>query len=197
MIFALVLALLVAAGCTDTPPATTTDLQPAAGADAGQPAAGADGVGAAANGEPVIRLSRAQGRAGSEVVIEASLSGGGGQIVATATDIRYDSARARVASTDKGVPACEVDPAIGASGPINKQIFAKERVADGEAVLRVGLLGVGNANPLPDGTLFRCRFAIPGEAPAGEVALAVETQASNAAATEVTVRGGAGAIVVN
>lgn len=187
MIVVLFIAALAMTGCSKSSP--TGAVSANSSSKAAAPAV-------AASSGPAVNAGRATGAKGSVVAIDVSLSGGNGEVVATATEVRYDASRVRVAATAQGGPDCELAAAL-LEPQVKKQIFAKERLAEGDAILRVGLLGIDNANPLPDGKLFTCRFQISETAAAGELPLRVTTQGSDAKASAVAVGGADGAITVN
>jgi hypothetical protein len=147
---------------------------------------------------PVIKITGTQGAPGATVTIEASLEGGKGVLTATATDIFYDPKLLRVVADGKGQPDCEIDASIAKGSGVDKQVMARERTVGDGTALRVALLGVDNANSIPDGKLFRCRFRIAADATAGSsIGLNAQTSASDAKAQAAPVRGSQNAIVVN
>ena len=197
MIAVLCVALMtILTACTDSPaPASGRAERAAAPAATAPPPEKAPA--AALDKRPSVRLSSVEGRAGEVVAIEASLVDGQGVVVASATDLRYAAAEVLVAVGANGQPDCELAATLGPSGAVRKQIFAREKVADGKAVLRVGILGVDNANPLPDGPLFTCRFRVAEEATAGAKEIVANTEASDARARAVPMQISTAVIAVN
>ncbi len=144
-----------------------------------------------------IDLSSASGSVGEVVTIEATLGKANGQITALSTDIVYDSTQASVALRSDGKPDCTINPTIGSETPVGKQVIASQPGSPADArVLRIGVLGFDNANAIPDGKLFSCRFQIERGAPPGTKRLKNIPAASSAAAKPLGVSGAEGSITV-
>lgn len=137
----------------NTPEAASPQAQPVA-------VGGSDGRIDVVAAPPTLGLSAGTAAAGGSVAVTASLSAQGQALAAVATDIHFDTAVLGVAGGSE--PDCTLAPAIAAAG---KALYAVELPAGaGQALLRVGLIGVNNntALPGPNGTvvLFQCRFTV-------------------------------------
>ncbi|GIW41071.1 MAG: hypothetical protein KatS3mg076_1648 [Candidatus Binatia bacterium] len=146
-------------------------------------------------------MGTASGPPGVQVEVPVTLSNGGGVVVATSNDIVFDDSQVDVPLVG-GVPDCTINPAIGPGTAVDKALvagFAPGSVP-GAKVLRVGIAAVPpaspNANPIPDGELFRCRFDILPGASLGTKVLANTPDASDASGNPVPVGGTDGAIEV-
>lgn len=198
MIVLVIAGLLSLTGCNSSPSSAPAS-QPAAAApqkarqEAAPPPAAAAPAG---DDKPTVKLSNARGAAGETVAVEFTLAGGKNAIIAAATDVHYDPAVARVAAKPGGEPDCEVSAAAGPQGA-KKTVFARERQAGGEAMLRIALLGMQSAEPLEDGLLFTCRFKIDAAAGAGDKQLRAETTATDARATALSINPSTAVISVN
>lgn len=172
----------VRAAATATPePTTTTAPEPTATEVEG----------------PAVVLSGATGAPGETVLVTATLERGKGEIVAISTDIRYRPRDLRVALDPRGQPLCEAAATVGLDSPVAKQLLAKERLlGDEDAMLRVALVGFDNANELPDGLLFTCKFVVPETAEPGEYSVQVTSSGAGKAAEAITVSGSDSAVVV-
>jgi len=145
---------------------------------------------------PVILAGNPSGAAGSNVSVQASLENASG-IVATATDITYDTELVRVV-LDGDTPDCTIDAAIADGTTADKEAI-EAQVIPGEgsfATLRVGVLSYENFNPIPNGALFACTFEIDPSAPPGATSLVVTAAASDENSDEVEVGGVDGSITV-
>jgi hypothetical protein len=163
---------------TNTPVTPTATMQPT-------PAEG-----------PALNIGSVTGSAGSSVVVPVSLSKGGGNIVAVSVDIIYNATQVQIGLEGEG-PECFIHPSIGAGTTADKELLLSvlEDGGDNE-ILRVGVIGLDNANVLPDGVLFLCNFDISGGAGAGPKVLLNSPMASNAAGAAVAIGGTNGVIDV-
>src|SRR5262249_20073540 len=75
---------------------------------------------------PAIDLSSASTAPLRTVAITATLSNGGGQIVATSNDIVYDSSQVNVALKQDGKPDCTISATIGADSSAAKSLVASQ-----------------------------------------------------------------------
>lgn len=145
---------------------------------------------------PSINVGSVTGSAGAVVSVPVILSRGAGNIVAASTDIVYNPSQVRpVISGD--MPDCAIEPAIGSGTAANKMLLAAVLSDSGDnEILRVGIIGFDNANPIPDGTLFTCNFRIAPAATLGTKPLINLPGASDAAGSAVAVGGMVGVIQV-
>src|SRR5204863_166876 len=96
----------------------------------------------------------------------------------TSNEILFDSSKVILAQHDDGTPGCSVDARIGKTSPAEKDFLVA--VHDAEPPMKqiiAGVIGLGNKNPLSDGTQFTCDFSIAGD---GRVTIAEVQAASNA-----------------
>ncbi|HUI27174.1 MAG TPA: hypothetical protein VL403_13910, partial [Candidatus Kryptonia bacterium] len=145
---------------------------------------------------PAINLSSGSGLPGDTVAVSATLVNGSGEIVATSNNIVYDASQVHV-NLVSGHPDCSINPAIGPSSAIVKSLITALPSAPLNAtILRVGVIGLDNANTIPDGLLFTCNFVIDVAATRGDKPLSNTASASDAAANVVVVSG-AGATITS
>jgi hypothetical protein len=119
----------------------------------------------------------------------------GTAIVAVSTDIDFDAGVLEVVVV-QGQPDCTAAPTL----PANKQVVASIPAIAGlpadRNVLRVGVIGTDNNEPLAIGTLLSCRFEINAVAPLGPTELLSAPAASDALGNEVPIGGSDGTITV-
>jgi hypothetical protein len=154
------------------------------------------GVCAAAAQSPAVDVGSASGAPGATVQIPVKLVNGGGQVAAASVDISYDGTQVNVQLKANGKPDCAINPAIGQSSATSKSLLASQPSAANAKVLRVGVIGTDNANPIPDGLLLTCKFTIAAGATPGAKVLNNTPSASGGAAQALTVQGTNGSIVV-
>ena len=151
-----------------------------------------------------INIGTASGNPGNTVPVNVSLAGSGGNlVVATGTDILYDSTQVDVATFNVGgtvVVDCSVDPSI-AGNPLKKDVSVSQPAPPAGSppntkVLRVAVLATGNVFPIPDGPLFSCNFVIQAGATPGAKVLQNIPTASDANGNLVPVGGANGSITV-
>src|SRR5262249_36199280 len=99
-----------------------------------------------------------------------------------------------------GKPDCTIDPSIAAPDTAaSKTLVASLPTVGGlpanVKTLRVGIFGSDNANPIPDGPLYTCKFTIAA-GPTGTIALTNILGASDPNAMPVNVSGTNGTITV-
>jgi hypothetical protein len=146
-------------------------------------------------GGAAVNVGTIAGAAGSVVVVPVTLSNGAGLATASA-DIAYDSSQIRVVM-DGSLPDCDIDPAIALGTATDKMLLLETLNTGGNSrVLRVGVIGFDNANPLPSGTLFTCRFQIDAAATAGTKGLSNTPGGSGPDGSPLSVGGASGAINV-
>jgi hypothetical protein len=140
-----------------------------------------------------LNVGVASGSAGMIVSVPGALVGTG--IAAVSTDIEFDTALVDVV-LNNGDPDCEGAPSL----PGNKRVVASlpsvAGLPAGHRVLRVGVIGTNNNDPLPMATLFNCLFAINGNAPLGNIPLLNAPDASDALGNAVAIMGTDGTITV-
>jgi hypothetical protein len=141
--------------------------------------------------EPELDLGAVAGTAGASVLVPVTLMSHGAPIAAISNDIDYDSADVDVAIAG-GAPDCTIDPRLGGSKQVHAAVLP---LAGTRKRLRVGVIGSDNNEPITDGTVYACRFAVPLTAPA-EVELANAPAASSPQATALAVTGSDGRIIV-
>lgn len=155
------------------------------------------GIHAALAQSPAIKVGNASGTPGATVKVKFILVNGGGKVAAAASDIAYDGTQLSVKRKPNGKPDCTINPAIGSEGAASKSLLASEpNAANSSKVLRLGVIGTDNSNPIPDGLLVTCGFVIaPGATPGAKI-LTNTPSASDASAGPVSVQGTNGKIVV-
>jgi hypothetical protein len=159
--------------------------------------AAAIGIHAAMAQTPAIKVGEARGAPGDTVKIKVTLVKGGGKAVAASSDILYDGTQLSVKRKPNGKPDCTINPAIGPEGAASKSLLASEPNAPESAkLLRLGVIGIDNSNPIPDGLLLTCSFVIaPGATPGAKV-LKNTPSASYASAQPLAVKATNGKIIV-
>jgi hypothetical protein len=117
----------------------------------------------------------------------------GTSIVAVSADIEIDTNVLDVVLA-QGRPDCSAASTL----PPNKRVVASlpTGLPAGQRVLRVGVIGTDNNDPIPGGTLFTCRFEIDAAAPLGPTALLITAGASDALGNPVGIAGSAGSVNV-
>ncbi|HVN86295.1 MAG TPA: cohesin domain-containing protein [Candidatus Binatia bacterium] len=144
-----------------------------------------------------IDVGSASGAPGATVSIAVMLANGGGKIVATSNDLVYDSTQVNVAIKPNSKPDCTIDSSIGSDSAVGKTLVVSQPPSPADAkILRVGIIGTDNANPIPDGPLFACNFVISGTATLGIKTLTNVPSASDANAQALNVIGTNGSITV-
>ncbi len=159
-------------------------------------AAGVRPSAAQSAGGPAVNVGSASGAPGATVQIPVRLANGGGKVAAASVDISYDGTQVSVKLKANGKPDCAINPAIGQSSAASKSLLASQPNAADAKILRVGVIGTDNANPIPDGLLLTCNFTIAAGATPGAKVLNNTPSASDAGAQALTVQGTNGSIVV-
>ncbi len=183
-----------------TPVSTNTPVPPTATNTPVTPVATDTPVPPTATNTPVIapqvNAGSAQGIPGSTVSIPVSLANGAGVVVATSTDLVYDSSVVDVATVGEN-PDCTIAAAIGAGTAADKELVFSILTGSGnQKTVRVGVIGLDNVNVIPDGPLFACNFVIAAGAAAGTQTLTNVSGSSNAAGTDLNTTGSNGSIVI-
>lgn len=144
---------------------------------------------------PVAALDVGSVSGGAGMIVSVPVVLVGTAIVAVSTDIDFDAAVVDVVLVG-GAPDCEAAPTL----PANKRVVASLPTIGGlpanRKVLRVGVIGVDNNDPIPAGTLLSCRFEINAGAPLGPTALLSSPDASDASGNAVVIDGSDGSITV-
>jgi hypothetical protein len=145
---------------------------------------------------PLLAAGTAAGMAGETVSIPVSLTDGESEVVEAEIDITYDASQVRV-GTSGADPDCTIAPALGAGTPAEK-VLASSILSGpgGMETLRLELTSPTNSEPLPDGLLVTCNFAIDAAASPGGKTLAVAAVATDAAGAALTVISSDGLISV-
>ncbi|MBI3783213.1 MAG: hypothetical protein HY270_07415 [Deltaproteobacteria bacterium] len=147
----------------------------------------------------MVNLNSVSGAAGTTVTVAGSLVTGGAQISATSNDIQYDSTQINVVLKSGNKPDCTIDASINPDSAVSKSLVASlptvSGLPAGFKTLRIGIFGSDNANPIPDGPLFTCKFAIAAGA-TGSLTLKNIPGASDPAAMPVPVSGSDGVVTV-
>lgn len=168
---------------------------------------GSDGTVTVTAAPPSLDLDMVVGTVGEALTISGTLHSRGQTISALSTDIAVGTAMLDVVLGDDQVPDCMVDDAIGAGTTPNKRVFAalvpdESAAAAGAAagvsteVLRVGVVATDNNQPIPDGHVFHCQLAVPGEATPQRVVLTHRPEGSTPDGMTVGLRGTPGEISI-
>jgi hypothetical protein len=161
-------------------------------------AEGAEGAIEVTGAPPALDLEQVTAGAGQTVAVRATLNGRGRELSAVAMDVAFDSSLVQVSVDGQGNPDCAIGAAIGAGTAADKELVA--RVLDPDQtdadILRVGIIGKGNNELIPDGVAFSCNFRVAADAATGSVPLGNLPDASDAEGNPVGLIGDDGAIDV-
>lgn len=145
---------------------------------------------------PHFAIGSATGVVGETVAIPVSLIGGEHLMVEALIDITYDTSQVRVINSG-GIPECDLAPSIGAGTPAEKTLTATILPGTGGGeTLSLLLTSPANSNPLPDGLLVVCNFAIDDAAAIGNNTLDVAVAARDGAGVPLIVTAADGSISV-
>lgn len=145
---------------------------------------------------PFVNAGSAQGSPGDTVSVPVSLADGAGVVVATSTDLVYDSTNINVVMIGEN-PDCTIAAAIGEGTAADKELaFSILTGAGSLKTVRVGVIGLDNVNVIPDGPLFTCNFTIAPGAGAGTQTLTNVAGSANAAGVNLNTGGSNGSIVI-
>lgn len=151
---------------------------------------------ATATATPGVNLGSASGHAGDTVGVPITLSDSGGVVVAASLDIRFDPTQVTVALKANGKPNCTINPDIDVDSALGKELVSTVLTAPPLQILRIGIVGLGNATPIPDGLLATCDFVIAPTAAPGLITLGNTPGLSDAIGDSVAVGGTNGSITV-
>jgi FG-GAP-like repeat len=99
---------------------------------------------------PQIAADDATAVAGDSTAVAVSLQSGNGVVVGVQNEIRFDPSRLSLTPAD-----CSVNPIIGESLTVGIHVEDAQH-----AVLRAVVLSLQSLDPIPDGELYRCTFAV-------------------------------------
>jgi hypothetical protein len=141
------------------------------------------------NAVATFSLGDAFGDAGTSVGVTAAISliDPLAEVAALSADLSFGT------GLTSSTPSCTINPAIGPASALGKDL-SQSLVAPG--VVRVVVVGIGNAFAIPAGDVFSCQLPIAGAAPAGSYALPVAVEATSPLAAAVAIDGRAGSLTV-
>lgn len=144
-----------------------------------------------------LDVGSAQGAPGTQVTISLTLTGGDGIVVSASSDITYDATQVAVARPS-GQILCNIAFTDPPGSGIERRLLLNVLPASGSnEKLRIGILSIQPLDePLPDGVLINCDFAISPTATAGGKTLVNAADVADFAGISLGVAGGNGVITV-